>query len=422
MHDTKRPTYGTVYYPLSFLILIIIFWNFDRLIISISILVLALADAGAAIVGESLKKPNEYRLTSDKKSVEGSAAMFVITFAVVFLVLIIYRPGLSLFYVFLISGAASFLATGWEAISARGLDNLTVPMVVAFVLHLYLYPSNIDLPRQFTIGLSLAFFVAFVSLKLKFLQPSGAVGTFLLASFVFGLGGWKWSIPILTFFVLSSLLSKYKKFKKFSVEKRFEKSDTRDYGQVAANGGIAGILVILQYYLPEANLYPLFVGSIAAVTADTWGTEIGILARKKTVSVLNFRVVEPGTNGGISLPGLFAGIIGSIIICLSALEWLDFKMLVLYVTIAGFVGSLVDSLLGASVQAQYQSVSNRKLTEKPFDMIEWVTITMDEMVISKVPSDKANEFVKGFRWISNDTVNWACALTGALMMYLLIGV
>src|SRR5208283_4704858 len=74
---------GTVYYPLSFLILVLLCWDTLPQIISISILILGLSDAAAAIVGENLSSPHVYYLTSDKKSLEGSAAMFATAFLVV---------------------------------------------------------------------------------------------------------------------------------------------------------------------------------------------------------------------------------------------------------------------------------------------------------------------------------------------------
>ena len=63
------------------------------------------------------------------------------------------------------------------------------------------------------IGILFAALIAGISFRVKFLTLSGSIATFLLASFIFGLGGIKWSVPILTFFILSSMLSKIRKRK-----------------------------------------------------------------------------------------------------------------------------------------------------------------------------------------------------------------
>jgi len=51
-----------------------------------------------------------------------------------------------------------------------------------------------------------------------------------------------------------------RKEEKEQFEHLFEKTSTRDWGQVAANGGIAGILILVQYALPNENFYPAYLG------------------------------------------------------------------------------------------------------------------------------------------------------------------
>jgi uncharacterized protein (TIGR00297 family) len=253
-----------------------------------------------------------------------------------------------------------------------------------------------DLP-QFVTGVGLGLLIAILSFRVRFLTASGSVATFLLASFVYGVGGWKWTIPILTFFVLSSLLSNLGKKKKASLATVFEKTSTRDFGQVAANGGVAGILVLLQYLFQNVNFYPMYLGAVAAVTADTWGTEIGTFFRGKTISIISFKNVEPGTSGGISVAGVFGGMLGSLVIASSALYWvLDFKT-VFVVVVGGIFGSTIDSLAGATVQASYRCGNCGKSTEKT------------------IHCGAPSVMMGGIRWINNDVVNWLCALSGTAL-------
>ena len=91
---------------------------------------------------------------------------------------------------------------------------------------------------NFIICTIIAFVIAVISFKIKFLTKSGSIATFLLAAVIFSFGGLKWSLPILSFFILSSILSKIRKKQNEKVETYFEKSGTRDHMQVIANGGI----------------------------------------------------------------------------------------------------------------------------------------------------------------------------------------
>lgn len=413
MHGTNRRSYGTVYYPLSFLILVLLCWDSFPQIISISILVLALSDAAAAIVGENLSSPHIYNLTSDRKSIEGSLAMFITTFCVVAVPLFasttidvhpafnLNRPAL----IVLIALSSSLFATAWEAISSKGLDNLTIPISVAFVLDYVLVGLPHHHNEQFLVGIALATAFAAASYVLRFLSASGSVGTFLLATIVFGVGGWQWTVPILTFFLFSSLLSKLGKARKARYHLMFEKTDTRDAGQVAANGGVAGILMLCWYFFPEKELwYLMYLASLAAVTADTWGTEIGLLAKASPRSIVSFKRVETGMSGAVSFAGIAGGVLGALLLALSGSFWLEGGQIVSFfvrITLCGLAGSLVDSVLGATVQAQFQCVVCKKITERVHQCGE------------------ATILVSGARWINNDVVNLVCAIAGAGLMVFL---
>jgi uncharacterized protein (TIGR00297 family) len=399
MHAIARGSYGTLYYPLAFLILVILFWNGHPEIVSLSMLALGLGDASAAIVGESIRHPIEFHLTADKKSIQGSSAMFITTLLGLFAGMVYLFDGMVFSSSAMVTAlvCSSLIATAWEALSSRGLDNLTIPLSVSFVLYYSFVPTPMQDLIQFETGVGLGLLIAILSFRVRFLTASGSVATFLLASFVFGVGGWKWTIPILSFFVLSSLLSNLGKNRKASLSTVFEKTSTRDFGQVAANGGVAGILVLLQYLFQNLNFYPMFLGAVAAVTADTWGTEIGTFFRGRTVSIVSFKNVEPGTNGGISVAGVCGGILGSVVIVTSALFWMNGFKTMLVVVLGGILGSSIDSLAGATVQARYRCSTCGKSTEK------------------KMHCGEPTDIISGIRWINNDVVNWLCAISGAAL-------
>jgi uncharacterized protein (TIGR00297 family) len=241
--------------------------------------------------------------------------------------------------------------------------------------------------------------IALASYRVKFLTISGSVATFILALIIFGIGGWQWTVPIVSFFLLSSLLSKYGSRRKSPYDSVFEKSSTRDWGQVVANGGVAAIITILSAVFPAYDLYPLYLGALAAATADTWGTEIGILGRGITVSVLTFRPVATGTSGGISEKGTYGGAAGAAIIALAGYPWYTELQTAFIVIAAGIIGSLADSFIGATLQAQYKCSVCGKATERAEHCSH--------------PTDLS----RGLKWIGNDVVNGICTLVGAAVVW-----
>ncbi|MGQ9855036.1 MAG: hypothetical protein ACUVTG_16735, partial [Candidatus Oleimicrobiaceae bacterium] len=189
MHGTQRQTYGTVFYPLAFLILLLLLWHGHKTVFVAAMLIMALADAGAAIVGENLRRPHEYRLAEEKKSLEGSATMFVVTLAVVVGVLLWLGRGegfaLTLPLALWVGVVVAVVATMCEAVSAMGSDNVSVPLGSAFVMH-YMLTRSADDRIAFSVGILLALVVALVSVRVRFLNASGAAVTFVLATLVFG--------------------------------------------------------------------------------------------------------------------------------------------------------------------------------------------------------------------------------------------
>ena len=210
-----RNNYGTVYYAISFLILVLLFWGNFKVIIIASMMVMAVGDAAAAVVGKSIKNPKIYCLIIDKKTWNGSIAMFAFSLLAISLTFLLYPSNNffthhNLITLCLISFLTAIFVTFAEALGNRGNDNLSVPLLCGISLY---YLLNVTLLQifQFSLGMILGGTIALLSYRAKFLSASGSVTVFLLAIIIFGFGGLLWAVPILTFFFLSSLLSKWKK-------------------------------------------------------------------------------------------------------------------------------------------------------------------------------------------------------------------
>jgi uncharacterized protein (TIGR00297 family) len=254
---------------------------------------------------------------------------------------------------------------------------------------------------QLGIGFLCAILISYGAYRAGSLSNSGAWGALVEGTIIFGLGGWRWAIILLTFFISSSVLTRLFGRSKSSLEDKFEKGGKRDLWQVLANGAVASIFAGLHFFLPQANwTWPAFASTLAAVNADTWATELGVLNPSTPRLISNFKPVERGTSGGISVYGLLASIAGAGLVALMGVllrpEGIAWRLLPAILG-AGVLGALFDSLLGATVQAIYHCPHCNKETEKhPLHSCGTRT-----------------QLVRGAAWLNNDMVNLGCALMGA---------
>jgi uncharacterized protein (TIGR00297 family) len=253
-------------------------------------------------------------------------------------------------------------------------------------------------------GLIFALLIAVFSFRARFLTRDGAIAQFFLGWVVLGLGGWGWAVPIIVFFVTSSVLSLVAKQRQMYLDLIVAKGSTRDAAQVFANGGVGGVAVLGNYFLPGYFWYVAYIGSLAAAAADTWGTELGTLLPKQTRLIHTLRIVESGSSGGVSLPGTFGGMMGAIVVATSAAFWLsgDVREVLVSVVIAGVAGSLIDSIIGATIQSQFRCVVCGKITER------------------KMHCQVSTLHERGVPWFGNDLVNFVCTLSGALLALVLV--
>lgn len=272
---------------------------------------------------------------------------------------------------------------------------------------------------QLDLGLLLAVAIASAAYFTRNLSRSGAVAAAVLGTAVFGLGGLPWAVLLLGFFLSSSLLSRLFKRRKVLLDEKFSKGSRRDAAQVLANGGAAGLLVLLQAAFPhEAWPWLGAAASLAAANADTWATELGVLSPVPPRLITTLKKTEPGASGAVSLTGTLAAAGGALLISILALlVWPPYAggseaansavlLRLLLVALAGLGGSLIDSLLGATVQAIYRCPACNKETERhPLHTCGAETALM-----------------RGSSWLNNDGVNAACTVSGALIGVILAAV
>jgi uncharacterized protein (TIGR00297 family) len=250
------------------------------------------------------------------------------------------------------------------------------------------------------IGLGISLVIAMLAYLKKSLNQSGFITATLLGTIIYTFGGWLVWGSLIAFFISSSLITK------ISEKSEKKESKGRNAWQVLANGLVAAIFSVL-YYVVQVEIFLLAaVVSIATSNSDTWASEIGSLSKGKTFYILNFKLAPKGVSGAISGLGTFASILGSFFIAgvfiglyalLYGIGLEDFFMFGGIITVCGFLGNLIDSYLGGSLQAKYRGIESGTYTEK-----RWL------------PNEKV-VLASGLALITNDAVNLLSGLAASLI-------
>jgi len=264
-------------------------------------------------------------------------------------------------------------------------------------------------------GFVLSTLIAWGGYQKRSLSRSGVAGAIILGTLIFGLGGWIWGLLLIAFFVSSSFLSYYREAEKEGLAEKFAKGSQRDLGQALANGGWGAVLAVLYFLRPDPLLFAAFVGTMATVNADTWGTEVGVLSPTMPRLVTNGQPVPVGTSGGVTLLGTLAALAGGLFIGLVAFilrqvnslwqtgqwAWADLWLL-LFASLGGLAGCFFDSLLGATVQSIYYCEGCQKETESQVHRC-----------------GRETRLRRGWRWLDNDAVNFISSAVGGVIAALL---
>lgn len=250
---------------------------------------------------------------------------------------------------------------------------------------------------ELALGLGGSAIITLGGLRARALAPSGGIAAILIGTAVFACGGLAWAAVMVGFFVLSSGLSKLGAAQKKRLAGVAEQGSRRDVRQVVANGGIPALLAIASLVGYESFFFALFVGAMAAANADTWSTEIGTLSRRPPRSILTGRAVAAGTSGGVSPLGLLASLAGGLAIGGIAAAAKGDAWYIAAGTMAGIGGSVIDSLLGASIQRLCWCPRCEQPTERLVHRCGARTVRK-----------------RGLSFVDNDIVNLLTSFAGAL--------
>ncbi|XP_005105222.1 transmembrane protein 19 [Aplysia californica] len=278
---------------------------------------------------------------------------------------------------------------------------------------------------HWAVGIIAPLIIALYGLRKKSLDRSGAAAG-LIVGFLLSVSSFNFMASLLSFFIFASKATKFRSSKKKKLEAEFKEGGQRNWIQVICNGGPAALLAIFYMWevgcvnLPfnflstySASWYSVAVMSaIACASGDTFASEIGtVVGNLDPVHIITLRRVPRGTNGGVSLVGTLSSMFGGAVVgipcyftVLLTSQWTVLKdsppqwPILLYAVLAGLMGSLIDSILGATLQ-----FSGRHKT-------------LGCIVESKGPNI---EHISGFEILDNHSVNLlASLLTGIIMPYI----
>ena len=262
----------------------------------------------------------------------------------------------------------------------------------------------LELPLYLRILIILVFLAAaaIFSYRKRFLTLSGVSTAIVLGFIVFFIGGISGITIFLFFFISASMLSRLSDGRNTVADK----TGRRDMMQVIANGVPASLMLVLYGLSHNPAFLGAFAAAIAEAEADTAASSIGMLSAASSigmlsasppVSIVTFTPVPPGLSGGVTALGTVSSLAFSSLIAVLYMGTFGCGIPeLLTIAAAGFLGSLFDSFLGATVQVHYRK-EDGTLTEKSLD------------------NGKALERARGIPFLDNDIVNLLSGLFSAAL-------
>jgi len=342
LHKTTDASLGTIYYPIGILSSYLILYNLPIYYFHSSLMVLTISDTLAYFAGLIHRGNIWIRPFHDRKSIYGTAVYFLSSWLIFYL----FLPGsliLNIPFILFVLLWAVLL----ETVSIRGSDNLSIPAGIALLFFLtYHYEAEYLYLLSILLALAPGCFLLF---KFNILTSRGSLIAFFLGFYLAGIRSWPWLMPVLLFFLSSVAFTKLH----HAIKGAGDKSTARNAWQVVANIIWAVFSSVLYLFTLNEIFVLLFIAFVAAVTADTWASEIGPLLNKRCFSLSKMRSVPAGTTGGISFFGSLASLTGATFIS-SLSYYLFFGSwhwdIISILSVSAFFACFADSLLGTFVE------------------------------------------------------------------------
>jgi uncharacterized protein (TIGR00297 family) len=238
-------------------------------------------------------------------------------------------------------------------------DNIIVPFGSAMTMWLfYTFRFSYTVETQYLLKvLVFAFILGYLAYRARIADISAMLSATLLGVIIIISTESSWFFILLSFFLLGSLFTRYKYNFKLRHGMAEGKGGVRGYKNVFSNSLAAlSLAVMYRIFSPSYDMLFLsaYLGSVATACGDTLASEIGQTYKGMPRMITTFKKAPPGTDGAVSILGEGAAFFGASMIALLAfLLMLDIQNnrgVVAAVIAGGFIGTNIDSVLGATLQ------------------------------------------------------------------------
>ena len=212
--------------------------------------------------------------------------------------------------------------------------------------------------NQFFIGFCINFILIYIFCKIPLMTRGGWINAGILGTILWGCLSWQGWMSVVSYLLFGSLVTKVgHKFKEEQgiAEKRGGRRGPENVWGSAATGLFFAIMT--KFNLANVIFFKVgFATSFSAKLADTFGSEIGKRFGKDTYLITSLKKVERGTEGGVSLEGTLASLLGSIFMAfvMLRLSIISTKYHFIIVALSGFLATLSESIIGATFQNKYK--------------------------------------------------------------------
>lgn len=257
-------------------------------------------------------------------------------------------------YFFIPAFLTAFVAAGVESLPLKINDNITVPLTAGLFLYATTITNWEHLNNTYSIVAALGINISFglLAYYLKTVSKSGLIGGIVVGTIIYlclGIGGF---LILFTFFTLGSWSSKHKYKWKASHGVAQENKGRRGLKHAVAKGGVGLIMAIMALLTDMPEVFSIaFVAAFATATFDTISSELGQIYGKRPILITTMKSVPVGTDGAISIEGTILGVLSAALIGAEGyLLHLISLSSIIVVVIAAFIGTTVESILGATIE------------------------------------------------------------------------
>ncbi|WP_214084421.1 TIGR00297 family protein [Methanoculleus sp.] len=234
----------------------------------------------------------------------------------------------------------------------RGRDDALMIEALGVAMTMFLFEElNFEVDLTILVAAAvIAFGFGYTSYRLRVADVSGLFSGAMIGIILIVFADVRWFLIMLAFFIVGAGATRYRYSEKEKLGVAQEHGGVRGYFNVFANGLVATGAAILFGITGQPAFVALFMGSVASAAADTAASEIGVTG-KKPYLITTLKQVPRGTNGGVTLRGEAASIVAAVLV--AAVAWamgVADPWMVAVTVAAGFIGTNIDSLVGATLE------------------------------------------------------------------------